>query len=162
MRQLPWWWCHFPLLTLIFTSCSTKPSFITDRFHHMEVSHPSFNKVHIIWQLSDFVKNSLRVLTFIFTFKVALATGHIIYIRLPLKLCPEETLSLQDGDMQTTPFLLHINWVITRWYFNVPCLYCTLKITKQISILSILYLSIKYLLFPLITSSAKSQFLNSS
>lgn len=27
---------------------------------------------------------------------------------LPLKFSPEETLPLQDGDMQTTPFLLHI------------------------------------------------------
>lgn len=46
---------------------------------------------------------------------------------LPLKFRPEETLSLQYGDVQTTPFLLHIDGMVAWRHFNMACLDCTLQ-----------------------------------
>lgn len=49
--------------------CSTEPSFIRVRFHHVEVSQPSCNQVHVIYLV-------------VLTFKVTLATGHVINLNL--------------------------------------------------------------------------------
>lgn len=51
---------------------------------------------------------------------------------LPLKLCPEEALSLQDGNVKTTPLLLHIKRVVAWRNFDKACLNRPLTNRKQV------------------------------
>lgn len=48
---------------------------------------------------------------------------------LPLKFHPEQTLSLQYGDVEATPLLLHVNGVVSWRHLDMACLDCTL--TRQ-------------------------------
>lgn len=56
---------------------------------------------------------------------------------LPLKFSPEETLSLQYGDVQTTPFLLHVKGMVTWRHFDLTCLDCTLQNKNHIHLIAV-------------------------